>query len=791
MLPPIDFETRSAAGWVWHEADRKWRKPAGAPATGPGGLPLVGAAVYARDPSTDVLCLSYANGQHWRPGMPDPQALLDYVAAGGMLEAHNSAFEWWVWNEVCVPRYGWPSLRIEQLRCTMARSRAYALPGKLELLGDVLDLATKKDKAGTRLLRKFSEPRDPTKSDPRVWVRPVWSDADAAVAQAELAAFHVKPAAATKILAEDRADTAALGAYNHTDCASEHEVATRVPELSPLELTHWLNDQRINRRGVAIDGAGVANCCAIVEQAVRRYDAELVALTGCKSTELQKLIGWLHGQGVHTDSLDEESVDGLLAKPLPPAAERALRIRQAVGSASVKKVFAMRLQASRGRLHDLYNFFGARTGRPTGEGPQPTNLPKAGPDVFRCGFNGKVPLPTGCGRYFGGHRLVCPWCSAVRGPQAAKPIEWNPEAVDDALEVIAWRSLDALEWFYGDAMLTVAGCLRGLFVAAPGHTLVSSDFTAIEGVVIACLAGERWRVDAYANDAPMYLLSAQRMYGVSVEEMLAYAKEHGKHHPMRQQGKFGELGLGFGGWVGALRGLGAEGSDDDLKAMVLKWRAASPAVVWLWGGQTKGSADAVRSDAGLLHPHYPLDKWDRTRELFGLEGMAVAAIENPGHTYRVHRLDGTDSGLSYCYSAAEDVLRCYVPSGGCLTYHRPRLAPAAQDWRGLSITYEGYNTNPKQGPMGWVTMSLYSGKAAENVTQRVARDIQMHAIDNCERNAHPVVLHTYDEIVAEVPEGQGRTVEALEALMCDVPAWARGWPIKAAGGWIGRRYRKG
>lgn len=743
-LPPLDFETSSLAGFCFDPERQRWHGPPGASGSRK-GLPVVGAAVYARHPSTDVLCASYADRQHWHPGLPNPQPLLDYVAAGGMLEAWNSGFEWWIWNEVCVRRYGWPPLRLEQLRCAMARSRAHGRPGSLELAADVAGTATRKDKRGRALLARFSMPRNPTKADPRTLIAPDWSGADP--------------------------ETLALGEYNHVDCQTEHEVASVTPELPPLELQHWLNDQRINRRGVAVDVASIEACCAIVEAALERYDAELVALTGCKSTELQKLIGWLHGQGVHTDSLDSDAVERLLAVPEPlPHVHRALTIRATVGSASVKKVFAMRLQESRGRLHDLYNFFGARTGRPTGEGPQPTNLPKAGPDVYRCGFAGKVPLPGGgCGRYFGSRRVGCPWCGVTRGPLSLKASEWNPGAVVDALEVIAWRSLDLLEHWFGDAMLAIAGCLRGLYVAAPGHTLVSSDFTAIEGVVIACLAGEQWRIDAYAADAPMYLLSAERMYGLSVEEMLAHQKATGQHHPRRQDGKYGELGLGFGGWIGALRGLGADGTDDELKAMVLKWRDASPAVVHFWGGQPS---------------------WKHL-DYFGLEGMIVLALLNPERDYPVHRLDGSLTGISYRYSSADDALYCTVPSGGRITYHRPRMAPHDQGWRGQAISYGGYNTNPKQGPIGWVTMSLYGGKAAENVTQRVARDIQMHAIDAAERNDYPVVLHTYDEIVSEVPVGGGHTVTGLEALMCDVPVWARGWPIKAAGGWMADRYRKG
>jgi hypothetical protein len=50
-------------------------------------------------------------------------------------------------------------------------------------------------------------------------------------------------------------------------------------------------------------------------------------------------------------------------------------------------------------------------------------------------------------------------------------------------------------------------------------------------------------------------------------------------------------------------------------------------------------------------------------------------------------------------------------------------------------------------------------------------------------------MHTYDEIVAEVPQGR-EDVAALERDMCDVQPWAHGWPIKAAGGWSGHRYRK-
>lgn len=137
-----------------------------------------------------------------------------------------------------------------------------------------------------------------------------------------------------------------------------------------------------------------------------------------------------------------------------------------------------------------------------------------------------------------------------------------------------------------------------------------------------------------------------------------------------------------------------------------------------------------------------------------------------------------------------DALYCRVPSGGLITYHRPRLAQSDQSWRGLSLSFEGWNTNPKAGPLGWVRMNTYSGKLSENVTQRVARDIQMNAIRRLHDAGYPIVMHTYDEVVAEVPLGFG-SVEHLEQLMTTPMPWSEGWPIKAAGGWRGGRYRKG
>lgn len=757
VLPDMDFETYSEAGYVWDEAAQKWCDPKGAQA-GKGGLFAVGAAVYTEHATCDALVLSYnlkrgAGAQRWHPGQPPPQDLIDYLAAGGVVESHNCAFERWVWNNVCVPRYGFPVLRVTSQRCSMAKARAHALPGGLADLGRVLGIEHQKDPAGDALLKLFSRPRTPTKTDPRRRIRPQ----------------------------DDPVQAERLYRYCDRDTVAESEASSLIPDLSESELEFWLIDQQINERGVQIDLAAVEDCIAVIEQAFERYNAELHALTGGavdKASQLERLRGWLAGRGWHVGSLDEEGLEAELRKLANEVdrvtfhgegpvilghyqeLHRALEIRQLVGSASVKKLYAMRNQATRaGRLHDLFGYHAARTGRTNGQGPQPTNLPNSGPDVRVCT----------CRRHYGLNRTSCPWCFAVAPPAPPAPLpnrsvaEWSTEAVADALSVIATRSLDVVEACYGDAVRLVSACLRGLFIAAPEHDLVSSDYTAIEAVVLACLAGEQWRIDLFRAKGKIYEASGAKVRGLSYEEVIEYKARTGNHHACRKQGKVLELACGFGGWIGALKAFGADEfmTEDEMRDCILAWRDASPAIVEFWGGQKRGRG------------------YYATPEMYGLEGMALSAVMYPGQEF-AHR------GITYFTRG--DVLYCRLVSGRLLTYHAPRVRqhPTRE---GLELSFMGWNTNPKMGPIGWVRLTTYGGKLTENVVQATARDILVHAVINGWRAGYKTVLHVYDELVAEVPQGFG-SVEEFERIMSTTPAWAADWPVSASGGWRGARYRK-
>ncbi len=733
MLPTFDFETRGAAGFRWAQPPDDYLAPMklGRWESLPGfstqkrGLPAVGVRVYVEHPTFTPILLAYdlmpqyggAFATQWELGQSfDVLApLFDHIAAGKLLEAQNAEFERDVWNYFCVPKWGWPRLSIRQLRCSAVKARAAGYPDKLADVAEVLGTLTQKDVDGKRLMNMFSIPRQPTKKDMRTITMP-----------------HEAPEEWTR-----------YKSYNVTDIRTEFEVSERLPAFPESEQQYWFMDQEINDRGMAVDAAGIENCIAIVEQAYDKYGAEFRALTGgIEPTELQQLKGWLAARDVHMYDMTEKTISATIKRltpgPLEPHSNRdalrALLIRQMLSSASVKKLYALRAQtASDGRVHGMYQMHATHHGRTGGYGPQPANLYKG---------------------------------------------EWHtPEEVDAALKVIATRSLPAVEAAYPGmgALDVVNNCLRSLFVAGPGMQLVSSDYSAIEGVVLAALAGEQWILDVFNTHGMLYEAQISRMTGVPFEEFVRHKRETGKHHPLRRQGKLAILSGGYASWINGWKKFGADeyyDSDAEIKAAILSYRESVPAIVELWGGQTRNKFN--RAPDGSYEPE--------RQELYGLEGAAILAVQNPGQCYRV--------GLIAFQMGSDDTLYMQLPSGRFIRYHTPRLTVATRDYASpweLALSYWGWNTNPDKGPPAWIQMDLYGGVLTQNATGGTARDIQMHGMQNVTRLGYPIVMHTYDETVSERPTGCG-SVEEFESGLNDLPDYAKGWPIFARGGWAGPRY---
>ena len=731
----IDFETYSEAGYYFDPTFGHF-KPL---QKGKPGIKGTNAAVYAEHPSARVISLAYGE-KLWVPGCHNPTDLFEHVIKGGLIEAHNSLFEFYIWYYICHKRMGWPMLYLSQLRCSAAKARQSGLPGALGKLGEVLNLSETKDKRGKQLIQLLSIPKKPTKKCANLY-RSVEKYPDLYREMYE---------------------------YNIQDVKAEQAVSNMIPELSTIELKVWQLDQRINSGGVAIDVAGMQNCLEIFRQAEAKYTKEIQEITdGVVQTvgEITKRSAgdkWLCSRGVDVPSLNKEAIKTLLENQDWTDIEdcrRLLEIRQIIGGASVKKLFAMeRTLSTDGRIRDLFVYCGAgHTGRWAGRGPQPQNLRNSGPDCTECPTCGYIQATGGA-------------CLCAAPQDDMRPIEWGNKTTKAALETIASGSLEVVEQQWGNAVDTIASCLRGLFIAAPGHDLICSDYSAIEAVVLAAMAGEEWRLEVFRTHGKIYEASASMMSGIPLQEILDYKRQTGKHHPLRKRGKVRELANGYGGWINAnlVFGAGNFMTDDEIKEDILKWRDESPAIVEMWGGQWR------------KEPRI----WKFIPDLYGVEGAAISALLYPGQCFRYR-------GVTYGYDTGRNVLYCLLPSGRKLSYHNPHLTKAL-DPRKLEvwqINFTGWNSDSSKGPVGWTGMYTYGSRLVENCVQAVSRDILAAAMLRLDKAGYPIVLHVHDEPVAEVPEGFG-SVEEFEQLMMVKEPWFTDWPIKADGGWRGKRYRK-
>ena len=729
----VDVESFSLAGNEWDDAGQKWIGPAGAPAN-KRGLPVVGAFRYWEHPTARVLCLSYLlPGQtkpgRWRPRWPLPPDLVAWVASGQPIEAHNAMFERLAFAFDLTPRHGWPAVQPDQWRCSMATAHVNGYPGALGDLGPVVGTDVRKDPRGKALMDIFSKPRKPTKKDPRRMIAP---DDGGTV---RLEGADVPVAEAFEYYHD----------YCDADVLTEADASRRMEPMTTAELHAWRLDQAMNFRGVAIDRAGVRDCIAVLNQAVARYGSECLEITGgVGPAQVQALVGWIHGRGIHgIDSFDQKSSpieEHLKRTDLPSDVRRVLEIRALVGSAGVKKLFAMENRTSfDDRLRGLFIHHGTRTGRPTGEGVQSTNLVKAGAPLVRCAHCGRPHKPA---------LAACPWCGSSRTPGGVG--SWSVDMADDVLSIMALQSLDLVEHYFGDAVLCICGLIRPLFVAGPGCDLISSDYSAIEAVVAACIAGEQWRIDTFKRREDIYLASASKITGTPVADYIAFKQANGVHHHDRQYvGKVAELALGFGGWVGSWRNFDPDAdskSDEEIMRIITNWRDASPAIVEMWGGQRR----KVRGG------------W--CDELFGIEGAFIRAVRNPGMAFAAGPLSFRMTAPFGVY----DRVKMRLPSGRELTYHQPILAPSYKRPGTLSISYMTDNSNPKYGALGWVRMETWGSRIFENAVQAIAHCIMRNARAALFAAGYFVVQEVYDEACCEVPEGFG-SVEEVERIMGILP----------------------
>ena len=320
-----------------------------------------------------------------------------------------------------------------------------------------------------------------------------------------------------------------------------------------------------------------------------------------------------------------------------------------------------------------------------------------------------------------------------------------------------------------------SSAIRGVIVAPAGKKLVVADLSNIEGRMLAWLAGEEWKLQAFRDfdlgkGADLYKLAYAKAFDV---DPATVDKEQ------RQIGKVMELMLGYQGGIGAfLTGAATYGFDvEDLGRRALP---SIPADVLeesreflAWMRQKKRDTYGLSDNAFMVCDSLKR-MWRRAHSATStwwpeLERICIQAVQWPNETLTCRRHKIRRDGAW---------LRILLPSGRYLCYPSPQ----AEDNK---LTYMGIDQYTRQ----WQRLKTYGGKLAENITQAAARDVLASSMQPIEDEGYEIVLTVHDEIIAEAPDTDQFTTGHMAALMSAVPSWAAGLPLAAAG-FEGYRYRK-
>jgi len=728
----------------------------------------VGVHKYAEHWSTHVYCMAYRfndeEKQIWYMWESFPQRVIDHVAGGGIVVAHNASFERALWN-VVLPRPNLidgydpipvPRMQIDQMVCTMARAAALALPGGLDYIARVMGAESRKDDVGGKLMMKFAKPLTRTMGEDG----------------RETYTFY-----------RDREDMLKVGDYCLQDVEVETEIDRLLLQHKPRERSVWLLDQKINDRGVKLDLELVKVATEVADVGEARLHKRMAEITegavpSC--TQVAKLVAWINSRGIPCTSIAKGVQTELIAAAsvLDPTVEEAIRLRQAAGKGTPTSKYQTMLDCAGfdGKARGQLMYHGATTGRWAGRLIQFQNLPGVDPDRDLANVEAVVAI------------LGCPHLGAE-------------------------EKADAIQMLTGSIMPVLSKSLRHMLVASAGCRFIGGDLSNIEGCVAAWLAGEEWKVEAYreyqAKRGPdLYIATYCRTFGADLSEVDKFR---------RQIGKVIELACGFGGGIGAFISA-AKIYNIDLKTLVAPVKAITQAEVWAkaekrYETTSSGNRYGLELDVWCA-VRITVDNWRNSHPAitggwYDLQDAAIHAVSTPGEVVEIF-------GGKVAYVYARQVLWCKLPSGRALAYHRPWVKKSTTEvlknangetkvveedeivehlkdgWvqtgengpARYRVMYEGYDNTSKR----WTRFSLYGGHQFENIVQAIARDVMVEGMFRAEAKGYPIVLTVHDELLTDVPVGHGSVAE-LQQIMSTVPDWAEGLPL-AAKTWEDFRYAK-
>lgn len=689
---------------------------------------------YAEHQSTEITVAQWAidDGEPVVADMTLPENQHGAPELGALLRdpritvvAHNSVFD------RTLIRHCWGiDVPIERWRDTMVKAYAHGLPGSLGKVGEVLGLPLdqQKDRRGAQLIQLFCKPRPKGHTIRR-------------------ATRETHPAEWAEFLE-----------YSRQDIVAMREIDRRLPSWNyragHSEFALWHLDQRINDRGFAVDTdlAEAAIRAVGQEQARLRMavqEATLGEVSGpSKRDDLLRFI--LEAYGVELPDFKADTLRRRLEDPeLPDGVKLLISLRlEATKTSTAKYKALVNAVSPDGRLRNTSQFAGAqRTARWAHRLFQPGNMPRPNMQLVADAMG-----------------------VSVKDLSDEGTLIWQEAA-------IATIKSGTVAHYFDDVMGVTSNLIRGCIVAPPGRKLCVADLSNIEGRGLAELAGEEWKLRAFAafdagTGADLYKLAYARSF--NVEPATATGQK-------RQIGKVMELGLGYEGGVAAFLTFAAV-YQMDLAELADAVHSTAPKDVlakaygmWEWAERKRRTlglernvyvaCEALKAMWRTAHP--------ATTQLWADAAEAVrSAIANPGVTFDIGpRLKAQRDGAW---------LRVRLPSGRYLCYLQPQVADDGQ------ISYMGVNQYTRQ----WCRIKTYGGKLIENATQAWARDVLAHNMPAIDAAGYEILVTIHDELLTETPNTDNYSADALAAMMSRRPPWAPTVPLAAAG-FETDRYRKG
>jgi len=451
----LDFETRSKAD-----------------------LKNTGASFYSKDSSTSILCFAYCidsgpikiHRTYYKKKIPKKLRLA--IESGHIVAAHNARFEYLIWNNILHERCGWPRIPIQQFLCTMGLCSRNGLPKKLEEAAKALHLPVQKDMEGHKVMLKMAKPRKPTKTNPDEW-----------------------------FFSEDLYSR--LCEYCIKDVETEKALCESLQDSNPSDIATWENSMIQNDRGIFVDKKTIERAIEIIKHEQDRTNRKLFKLTkGAIHSTNQTVAITKHLKGIK--SLAAIRLDRYLADPkIPKYTKKILRLRQKMTKTSTSKLHRIydRIESD-GRIRDLTIYHGAHTGRDTGVGPQPLNMPRGDLDYRQ---------------------------------------------IKRAVKLIRKKDISEIKKI-GPPLHVISSCARSLFMAGKGNRFLCADYSGIEARINFWLADEKEAIKAFRQGKDIYKLTASKIYNKQINHIT---------DSERFIGKQATLGLGYGmGWKKFIDNMG-------------------------------------------------------------------------------------------------------------------------------------------------------------------------------------------------------------------------------------------